>query len=155
MNATSARASNYWVDERFAQIGDLLAEKYSARIVLFGAPADMEKCENIAAHMKTRPLLAAGKLNIASAVALVSRLDLLITVHSALLHAANAAEIPFIGLMSLENNVKDGPYRPKAGSFILIDSVLTRQPRPQSPCMENITVAQVFDAAQKLLGAPV
>jgi heptosyltransferase-2 len=151
INATSARVTNHWLDERFAAVADALAEKLGGRAVLFGSPSDRSKCDAIASLMKNKPLIVAGELELEGSLAVVPKLKIMVTIHSAMMHAANACGVPFVGLLSVENSVKDGPYHPVPGRFALLESVPADAPRPQKPCMENITVEAVLSAAEKLL----
>ena len=109
LNPASARPSRHWRPERFAALGDKLAAERNCDIVLLGGPGDVALASDIAARMKRAPLIAAGRLSIEGSLALIRKLNLLVTVHSSMMHAANALGTLYVCLAGPGNMVKDGP----------------------------------------------
>lgn len=157
INPASARRSRHWLPERFAAVGDRLAAEHGCDIVILGGPGDIELAGAVASRMKRPPLLAAGKLSIEGSLALVRKLDLLITVHSSMMHAANIQETPYVCLAGPGNMVKDGPYGGDPARRVIIPSAKNCAPCdldvcPGHACMEGISADTVYEAAVSLLG---
>ena len=96
-----------WDKEKFAETGQILAEKLNARIIIFGDGKEKELVSQIAESLKGQnPIVAAGlKLN--QLVALIDRCKILVSNDSGLMHIATARKVPVIAIF--------GPTHPKLG----------------------------------------
>ena len=52
INPNANQSGNLWRQESFAEVADLLVEKYSAKIIFFGGPADKANVNSIQSKMK-------------------------------------------------------------------------------------------------------
>jgi ADP-heptose:LPS heptosyltransferase len=124
------------------------------RAVILGGPGEGHLAAEIAALMSTRPALAAERLSFEQTLALVRGLRLLVTTHSALMHAANAFDVPFVALCGISDMDRDGPYRPVPERFAVVKGARDDSDRPEdepSPAMLAITEAEVTSASEALL----
>jgi len=147
-----------WPEDRYAALGDWLADRYGAQILIFGGPGDEALGQRISDAMGRRPVNLAGRTDLAEAMALIGMLDLFVTNDSGLMHVAAALDVPLIAIFGSTNPVTTGPW----GSC----SRVVRTDVPCSPClkpfcryghldcMRRITVAQLQQEAATILGQP-
>jgi len=141
-----------WDKEKFAQLGDILHQKYGAKIILFGGNDEIGLCEEIKNLMSYPPIIATGKTTILQTAVLIERCRLFISNDSGLMHLAVSVKTPVVAIFGPTNPVKNAPYGPK--------NVLVRKDLPCSPCYQmykklscnhlqcinSITVADVIEA---------
>ena len=145
-----------WQDERFVELADGLASRHGARIIFAGAPPEADRVQRIAAAMRHPSVSVAGKLNLKELAALIERADLFIGIDSAPLHLAAAVGTPSVAMFGFSNPVE---WNPPGAEHIAIHKPRAEHPCcppkccevGQSPCMKNISVADVVDAAEPLL----
>jgi len=145
-----------WQDERWTELADSLAERHGARVIFAGAPPEAERVQRIAAAMRHPSVSVAGKLNLKELAALIERVDLFIGIDSAPLHLTSAVGTPSVALFGFSNPVE---WNPPGAEHIALHKPLAEHPCcpphccevGQSPCMKNITVEDVMDAAERLL----
>ncbi|MDD2902730.1 MAG: lipopolysaccharide heptosyltransferase II [Syntrophales bacterium] len=139
-----------WPPERFAALGQELQKEFGARLVLLGGPEDREA----AAAVKTRlpgVLNLVGRTTLRQALGVLTRLSLLITNDSGLMHAAAALGTPLVALFGSTDPVATGPFTDRA--------TVLHHPLPCSPCFKrtcdrdyqcllDISVPEVLDAAK-------
>ncbi|PWB78656.1 MAG: lipopolysaccharide heptosyltransferase I [Candidatus Methylomirabilota bacterium] len=149
-----------WGEEQFARVGEELASRYGARILIIGSSADLPMARRLAGRMNPAPFVAVGRTDLKLLIALLKRIDLLVTVDSGPMHLAAALETPLIALFGPTDPRLIGPY----GN----DEAVLRVPLPCSPCskrrchieadrlcMRSISVEQVVGAASARLAAGV
>jgi ADP-heptose:LPS heptosyltransferase len=156
--AFSAEPTREWLTERFAQVGDALTEQHGARCVIFGSRAEMPRAEALAAQMRSEPIILAGKTSLGSAAAFLQRCDLALGADTGLTHYAFALGTPLICLLG-PSPLRNGP---KSDTAVSLWSECPHRPcRPSDrcrrgegrPCLAEITVEQVLEAAARLLEA--
>jgi len=147
-----------WPEERYAALGDWIADRYRARILIFGGPGDASLGRRIADVMRTRPVNLAGRTDLAEAMALIGMLDLFVTNDSGLMHVAAALDVPLVAIFGSTNPVATGPWGSR--------SRVVRTDVPCSPClqptcryghldcMRRITVARLQQEAAAVLDPP-
>jgi len=149
-----------WGEEQFARVGEELASRYGARILIIGSSADLPMARRLAGRMNPAPFVAVGRTDLKLLIALLKRIHLLVTVDSGPMHLAAALETPLIALFGPTDPCLIGPY----GN----DEAVLRVPLPCSPCskrrchieadrlcMRSISVEQVVGAASARLAASV
>jgi ADP-heptose:LPS heptosyltransferase len=92
-----------WYPHQWAALGDMLADRYGARLVITGTADEISLAREIADGMRTRPLVLAGRTTIPEFAALIRRLRLLICVNSAASQLALATGTPMLNLIGYEN----------------------------------------------------
>jgi heptosyltransferase-2 len=147
-----------WPEDRFAALGDWIADRYGARILIFGGPGDEVLGRRIADRMRHRPVNLAGRTELAEAMALIGILDLFITNDSGLMHVAAALDAPLIAIFGSTDPVATGPWGSR--------SRVVRTDVPCSPClkpfcryghldcMRRIGVERLQQEAAAILGPP-
>lgn len=160
-----------WPAERFAALAEALAEALAAhrgaRIVVLGGPDEAALAREVAASMRTAPLVAVGKLPLLATCALIARCALFIGNDSSLLHAAAALGTPYVGIFGPTSPANFQPIavHPGQGCLVLPEPPCarleyfvggrpiwqTRRHASASGCLASIGVERVLAAAGELL----
>ena len=152
-----------WPLERYVQLADALVARYDAEIVLTGAPDEVEVSQQIAAAMKQRPVMLAGKTRINQLAALFSRAELVISGNCGPMHLAAATGTPVIALHGPTNSAQWGPWA--ANATVLHARGFSCSPclnlgfeyackalsDGTSPCMHTIAVSAVLQTCETYL----
>ena len=143
-----------WLPDRFAEVADHLAVKYSARIILFGSGAELSISQYVAAKMACPSVNLAGKTTLGQLMGLIKECALLVTNDSGPMHLAAALGVPQVAIFGSTSDLATGPLSRLAE--------VVRVPAECSPCflrecptdfrcMTGITVGRVIAAAEKKL----
>ncbi len=125
-----------WPAARFARVARELTESRRARIVLLGGAGDREAAAQVAAEAGVPVLNLAGRTSLRQALGVLSRLAVLVTNDSGLMHAAAALAVPVVALFGSTNPRATGPLSPRA-------TVLYRAPEC-SPCLQRTCDARDY-----------
>lgn len=98
LNPGAGYSVRNWTNEGFARLGDELTKKYGAKTIIIGTTDAEVLADEIISLMRTTPVNITGKTHLKQLIALIARLNLLITVDSAPRHIANAVGTPVITL---------------------------------------------------------
>jgi len=118
-----------WPEERFAIIGDWAAERWNAKVLLFGSSAEREIGISISQRMHCAPINLCGLTTLGQAMALIKRCNLFLTNDSGLMHIAAAFDVPLVAVFGPTNPVTTGP-RSK-------NSIIVRHDLACSPCLKE------------------
>jgi heptosyltransferase-2 len=143
-----------WLPDRFAEVADQLAGKYSARIILFGSGAELPMSQYVAERMKYPSVNLAGRTTLGQLMGLIKECVLLVTNDSGPMHLAAALGVPQVAIFGSTSDVATGPSSDLAE--------VVRVPAECSPCflrecptdfrcMTGITASQVIEAAERKL----
>lgn len=151
-------ANKQWLPERFAAVADDLAAR-GHFVVLLGGARDETLCRTIAATMRGRAAVVAGRLGLAEAAALLGSCALAVTNDSGLLHLAQSQRTPVVAIY--------GPTTAELGYFPLPERSVVVQahiacrpcthngrrrcPKGHFRCMREIGADAVIAAARSLL----
>jgi lipopolysaccharide heptosyltransferase II len=143
-----------WLPDRYARVGDALAGRYGARIMLFGSKGERTFAEAIAGQMKHPALVLAGRTTLGELMALIRRCTLFITNDSGPMHLAAALDVPQLAIFGSTSEVATGPLSDRAE--VLKESVacspcFRRECPIDLRCMTAITVERVVSAAERRL----
>lgn len=155
-NIGSAVMTKRWASERFAKVADILSlEGY--KIVFFGGQMDKEMVNEASGHMRSLPLIATGAFSIGALAAAMRRCSLIITNDSGPMHVAISQKVPIVALYGPSNPKLYGPYTKnaiivKADPPCLGCEKGMRHTCDDLQCMKRLTVEQVVNASEKILG---
>lgn len=149
--------SRQWFAPRFAELGRRLLDRYpGAKIVLTGSPAEAPMCAGIAESIGNGAIVSAGQLKLREAAALIKRLNVLVTGDTGPMHMAIAVGTPVVALYAVADASKTGPY------YDIERHRVIQKPRTCDPCvskkceyqkcMEAISVDEVYDAVNEVVG---
>lgn len=148
-----------WPPERFAELADLLSERYGTTSVLLGAPYEKDYLKKIADRMKT-PVVEMSELSLLETTSLISQLDLLVGNESSLVHIGGFLGIPTIVIQGPTSHHRTGALGPKAHIVRLdlpcspcFDVGFTSQ-CPRHLCMEELTPERIFDTVCQIFENP-
>jgi len=155
----SARAEKFWETDRWAEVIEQARDRYGMDPILTGGSSAQE--QNHIAQIKSKLhqtiVDLSGRTDLLTLAALISEARLLVTVDSAPMHFAAAAQIPQVALFGPTNPFH---WRPRnRGSLILQGTSILpvrefssdRAPVP----MKQISTGAVIDAMNALLSSPV
>ena len=148
--------------DRLVSVADALVERYSAQIILTGAPSEIELSQQIASQTQSPCVVAAGKTQINQLAALFANVDLVICGNCGPMHLAAAAGTPVIALHGPTNPSQWAPWG--HGHTILHVDVpcspclnlgfeygCSALSDGTSPCMHTIQVDEVLKAVERYL----
>jgi heptosyltransferase II len=160
LNPGSVWPTKRWPAERYARLVELLKEKYTCEVLLFGGPEDSEIVAEIQRRSGNRAISLVGKIALHHLPAALSRCDLFITNDSGPMHIAVArgvwvvaifcATTPSLGFYPYSRRAvvveKDLPCRP-CGSH-----GGRRCPLGTDDCMRLVQAEDVMRAVDRVLG---
>jgi heptosyltransferase-2 len=119
-----------WPEDRFAIIGDWAAERWGAKVLLFGSFSETELGARISDYMHTNPANLCGLTTLGQAMALIKRCNLFLTNDSGLMHVAAAFNIPMVAIFGPTDPVTTGPVSGNAR--------IVRRSIDCSPCLKEV-----------------
>ncbi|PIN86238.1 hypothetical protein COV19_05510 [Candidatus Woesearchaeota archaeon CG10_big_fil_rev_8_21_14_0_10_44_13] len=144
-----------WEEKKFAELCDILQEKYGLSVLLVGSSSETEMIRRIRDAMKTK-CIEVCDLSIDRLPALISRYKLFVGVDSAPLHIATALNVPSIVLC--------GPQDPNMVLPARKNMIVLRKDVKCNPCykeekikcddnicMKSIQVGEVVSAIRKMI----
>jgi len=159
IHAGSGTAVKQWPSDRWSIVADTLADQLDARIVLTGADHEVATAMHIAEAMSHQPIVMAGDTRIGQLSALFQRSILALGPDSGPLHLAAAVGTPTVTLFGPADPVEFRPWGPPERHTVLTSEMGCRPCRildwsadnsEYHPCVREITVAQVLDAARTI-----
>jgi len=87
-----------WPAEHFAELGKRIVEKHNATLILLEGPDDRESVESVKVALGSVPAITSKELSLREEMALVDRMDLLVSNNSLWMHVAAATETPVVGM---------------------------------------------------------
>lgn len=152
----------HWREENWAKAGDALSGQLSAAVVLTGGEHELQLAGRIAAQMQEPACIIAGETHMGQLGALFARAEVVLGPDSGPLHLAAAVGTPTVTLYGPADPVEFGPWGASDQHFALYTDIGCRPCRvldwaddnPEyHPCVREITVAQVLDAARRAVAA--
>jgi heptosyltransferase-2 len=142
-----------WPEERFAIIGDWVAERWNARVMLFGSSSEREIGLGISQRMHHNPINLCGLTTLGQAMALIKRCNFFLTNDSGLMHIAAAFRVPLVALFGPTSQITTGPMSSNATivRHALDCSPCLKETCPlDHRCMLSIEPDEVWDAMESL-----
>lgn len=118
-----------WPPEHFAALGRELAREFGARLVLLGGLEESPAAQLVKERLGLPVLNLVGKTDLRQALGVLSRLKLLITNDSGLMHAAAALKVPLVALFGSTDPAATGPFTDRA--------TVLHHPLPCAPCFQR------------------
>jgi lipopolysaccharide heptosyltransferase II len=118
-----------WSPDRFARVGERLAERFGMRVLLLGGAADIARSQDVAAAMPRGAVILAGRTSLLETAALIERSSLFIGNDSCPLHIAAAVGAPAVGIYGPSNVDQFRPIGPQGRRVRVVHADL-----PCSPC---------------------
>jgi heptosyltransferase-2 len=141
-----------WLSDRYARVADSLAEKHSARIVIFGSPEELRIAEGIARGMKHHAVILTGRTTLARLMGLINACKLIVTNDSGPMHIAAALNVPQVAIFGSTSTAATGPLSARAKVVrhaVECSPCFLRKCPIDFRCMTRITVDDVLAAADE------
>jgi lipopolysaccharide heptosyltransferase II len=119
-----------WAEEGFAEVGDILSEKYKAKIIISGSGKDMDKAKRIKSIMKHNAIIFSGKTSLGELGALMERANFVISGDSGPMHIAVALGSNVIAIFGPTSPELTGPYG--EGNY----SIVQKESDCEIPCYD-------------------
>ncbi len=152
-NPAARWRSKFWLAERWAELGDRLAER-GLILVLGGSAGDQALAREIADRMRARPLIAAGRLDLLQSAALIQMSRCYVGVDTGPMHMAALSGIPVVALFGPTHPERVGPWRVRH-RVVQADGMTCLRCRkrecPDPACMRGISVDMVLAAMDSVL----
>ncbi len=148
---------NLWPLERFIEIGRRLSQTGACELIVIGGPGEKAMGERCLAAWG-RGLDAAGAFSVAESLALIHECTFLIGLDTGTTHLAAACGVPCVAIFSDKDN--PGRWSPLGEHHIILrhrvpcgGCRLIAAPCPVAghPCLEEISVEEVWGAAEAML----
>lgn len=158
LNPSGGWQSKRWPLAHFAALGDRIAERLHARVLLLWGPGEKRDAEAVAARMQHDALLA-PQADLLQLAALLERLTLLVSNDSGPMHLAAAAGTPVIGIYGPTRPELQGPWGEqhavvqKSGLDCLGCNGVTCKIKTHE-CMRMLQPDTVFAQVEQLLAQP-
>ncbi len=143
-NLSAGSPTRVWAAEKSVKLVNRLLNRYSdSYVILFTIPTERDRALEIQKRAGGRVHLIPDKLDLLSVSALISKLDLLISPDTSLIHIARSFHVPVVGLYSrfMRNFLLWQPYDQKDGAVV----------SDNEHNIFDITVDQVDEAVTKVL----
>ena len=145
-----------WPAARFAEISDLLIQKFGVEVILLGGGNDVEVCSKIGDLMKEKPRDFSGQTTLRELMAVLGELDLVISNVTGPMHLAVGLSQPkVIGLYGVADTVQ---YAPWGSSGTMLTKGSTQDAywdkvdyRQDYEILCQITVEDVFHAVKSVM----
>ncbi len=128
-HAGSARFKNQaqrrWPKEKFIRLGKILAQKYNAKILIFGGPDELQTNQEISDALGRMAYLV-REVSVKQTATLMERCNLFVTNDSGLMHIAAALNLPTVAIFGPTNPVWVHPWK--------APYEIVRKDLPCSPC---------------------
>lgn len=120
-NLSAGSPTRIWAERKSVElIKRILDHDGDCTMILFTAPGDRQRGERLCQQFNDRVRLVPDGLNLTEASALISRLDVLITPDTSLVHIARSFRVPVVGLYSRfkKNFQLWRPYDQEVGAVV-------------------------------------
>lgn len=157
----SGAASKSWRAEKWAQVAEMVADKYEATIVFTGTASESALISEIAARMRHDAHIIAGATSVGQLAALYMRSLAVLGPDSGAMHLAAAVGTPTVALFGPADPNEFAPWGDLRRHAIVTSDIGCRPCRildwrndnaEYHPCVREITVGQVMEATRRVLG---
>lgn len=154
LNAGGGWYTKRWRPSQFAKLGDKIANEFDAQILLTWGPGEKEDAEQIRSMMSHRAILIPS-CSLKQLGAIIHRCSAFITNDSGPMHIAAAVGTPTVAIFGPTNPDLQGPIGDnneivRNERLLCLGCNFTKCPIG-NPCMEELTVDEVFTAFRKLV----
>jgi heptosyltransferase-2 len=147
-----------WPTKRFAALGDLLSQKYDARVLVFAGPDEASLQDEVVNSMKSSPILVKD-VGLREMAALIQRCYLYVGNDTGPMHIAAAVGTRVVAIFGPTDASRSGPYG--NGHIVIARTVGCNPCHPGSRpggckrgnclAMEAVSLEQVAEAVERIL----
>ncbi|MDD5428227.1 MAG: lipopolysaccharide heptosyltransferase II [Candidatus Omnitrophica bacterium] len=159
INPGASCVSKRWGVEKFAKAAAALAEKYKAKVIITAGADDKKLGDKISSLLHDNCLNLSGRTSVADVASVLRRVKLFVSNDSGPVHIACAVGTPVIAIFGRsDRGLSPGRWGPVGNRDIILHKdvgcveCLAHNCRKGFKCLEAVTVAEVLQAADKILG---
>jgi len=150
-----------WPPNRFADIGNRMADEFKAKIIIFGDDNEFALCNQVASLIRGTPIVVSKKTTLSKFAALLRRCSLVICNDGGPLHLAVSQGVRTISIFGPVDPAVYGPY-PRNENHVVIRKDMDCQPCYEkfklkdcanADCLTAIESKEVMAAAEKFLNS--
>lgn len=158
----SGMPSKLWQSEKWAEAADQVARLQEAAIIFTGSSAETTLIDDIAGKMEAKSCSVAGETSAGQLAALYQRARAVLGPDSGAMHVAAAVHTPTVTLFGPADPIEFAPWGDRRRHAVITSAIACRPCRildwrddsPEyHPCVRDISVSQVLEATQRVLGA--
>jgi len=153
INPVAKWESKLWPNEKFAELSDMLIDRYGIKIIFTGGIKDCSIIQEITSSMKGRAITFAGKTTLTELAALYEKAALVISTDTGPMHLAAAVGTPVVAIFGPTAPWRTGPFGP--GHQIITANLQCipcfKRRCEKTDCMNLISVDQVLNGVKKAL----
>lgn len=144
-----------WPPEKFAILGDILQEKFDAKIILFGGERDRNVVESVAGLMRQSPFVFEPTPSLRHSILYMNECDLFVSNDTGPMHIAVALGIPTVCLYGPGNRRLYGPWGDNA--YVICKGLDCSPCAPfndyckNNKCMKLIEVDEVLEKINHIM----
>ena len=148
-----------WLPERFAECADRLTREWGAAVLLLGSTREGEVLEEVQKRCRTQVYNLCGEVNLGQLIALMERLNGLVTNDAGGMHVAAALGVPTVAIFGPTEWTCTYPFSKRA-KIVRKEGVpcapcmLRECPIEGHPCMSGVTTDMVLDTLDALTREP-
>lgn len=155
--ATNSRAKQ-WLPERFAAVGDALADRTGGRVAVVGSSGEAATARRVASLMRdpSRAVVLAGKTTITELVGVLSNAVALVSNDTGPAHLGAALGLPTVTIFGPTEQFATYPVGPRAAiahHAVECAPCMLRDCPIDHRCMTGLEVGAVVEAADAVLNA--
>lgn len=150
--------SKRWPPERFAQISDILIERYNAKVLVICGKEDIIYSQSMISKMRNKVIDLSGKTSLRQLASLLSRSSLFISNDSGPVHISTAVGCPVISIFGRnQKGLSPVRWRPLGKKDVVLHKevgckdCLAHNCKRDFACLKAITVEDVLEAAEFFL----
>ncbi len=144
-----------WTKKAWAECADVLIDNLGAKIIFCGSKADSGYIASIIDQMRNDCVMAAGKITLPQAVALLKRSDVYLGVDSGPMHIAAFVGTPVVAVFGPTDPRKVGPYG-LGHRVVSLNHLNCLGCRKRScsdrSCLEKLEASTVISELESLMG---
>jgi heptosyltransferase-2 len=145
-----------WPPERFAEIGDLAAQRWGAKTIIIGSKKEKYIGSVVAGLMRHNPIDFCGITSLEEAIAIINRCNFFLSNDSGLMHVAAALGVPTLAIFGSTDHIATGPRGPKTKIVkhdIDCAPCLKQECPTDFKCMLSITPDEVWQEMEQFRSA--
>ncbi len=150
----AAKANHLWPSKNFLALVKILYQRYGAKPVVFGGPAERDMFKEIAAEIDDIHFIN-HTFSIQMQVLMMERCKFFISNDTGSIHLANVAGPPIIGIYP--HPELGGPWLPAWGNSVIVRKedkcldCLGSQCQSSHPCINGVTVKEVLASVERVI----
>ncbi len=150
-----------WSQERFSNLIKILQKNQKVDIFVFGGEEEKDISMYFEQEFNNCVFNLIDKLNLAQTISNISKLNLLVSNDTGLMHIAASQNVPLIAIFGPTDSIKNYPIIQEKDNLIVIRKDLSCQPcysfttpivcNRNTECLNLISVKEVLNSVEKML----